>query len=139
MPELRVTPIDIVKPDRQVEAYPGEGLGIYAGFVDKDTYLPPKPGDIFYAAHQLEDPYRHGKSESYWTRPEPRRLPIVVVLPGLRRGYWFCVDDAYCSDGKLYGGWTVTKDDHLETVTVTPSINCVGLWHGWLTDGVLRW
>lgn len=47
-------------------------------------------------------------------------------------GDW-CID-APQSDGT--GGWL--RMGQVPKITVTPSINFVGLYHGWLTDGVLK-
>lgn len=61
------------------------------------------------------------------------RWPVVVVLPDRTN---FCVDSRTVSDGKLGDhGWTVTGEP--PQLTVTPSIQIGGGWHGYLTAGVL--
>jgi hypothetical protein len=59
-----------------------------------------------------------------------KRPPLWVCLPG---NWWFCVD-SQTTDGAGQG-WTVTGEP--PKITVSPSINMVGLYHGWLRDGVL--
>lgn len=56
------------------------------------------------------------------------RMPLIVRLPG---GTDFCVDGP-ASGG---GGWNVTGEP--PAVTLTPSINVVGSYHGWITNGVI--
>jgi hypothetical protein len=90
---------------------------------------------MFYAPEMLADFYRDWLSQKYFALPEPRRPPLVVILPG---GAWFCLDQQQISDGKFHEpGWDITGEPPL--LTVSPSINIVGSWHGWLTSGVLRW
>lgn len=77
-------------------------------------------------------------SEEYHRDWEGKRPPIVVVLPqrspvtGEITGWPFCVDE--CATDKTTG-WTVTGE--LPNITCTPSINAVGAYHGYITDGVL--
>lgn len=42
---------------------------------------------------------------------------------------WFCPDKKYADNQQ----WTLTGD--WPNVTVTPSINCIGSYHGWITNG----
>lgn len=58
-----------------------------------------------------------------------KRPPMVVVLPGY--GEW-CIDSPM-SGTKL--GWLVTGQP--PAVTITPSINCEGIYHGFILDGVV--
>ena len=44
----------------------------------------------------------------------------------------FCIDSAVSDETR---GWTVTGE--APNITVSPSINIVGLWHGFLTSGIL--
>jgi len=61
------------------------------------------------------------------------RLPLFVVLPN---GEEFCPDFSYSyTRGNTQEGWTVTGD--APNITVSPSINFVGRWHGFLQNGVL--
>lgn len=82
---------------------------------------------MWFAPELLEDPDYY-LSDQYRERHLGRRPPIVVCLPGGR---------VFCVDGKSAGGggWTVSGDP--PRITVTPSINWEGHYHGWLIDGVL--
>ncbi len=71
-----------------------------------------------------------------------KRPPITVALPG-PGGHpdWFCIDRK-ASDGKHDRGWEVRIDGPLAAgqkpnITITPSINCVGSYHGYITAGVI--
>lgn len=81
-------------------------------------------------------------SENYKQQHRATRPPILVYLPGCSL---FCVDGACWSsvpkpDGQgsvveYYGGWTVSGTPQL--LTVSPSINCVGIYHGFIQNGVI--
>lgn len=60
------------------------------------------------------------------------RGPIFVWLPGRTL---FCVDGKCWKDGAYYGGWTVTGQAPL--ITVAPSIDIGGSYHGFLQNGVI--
>lgn len=61
------------------------------------------------------------------------RKPIVVMLPGQ---HVFCVDaQCYSAEKGHYGGWIVTGEP--PNITVHPSIDMKGAYHGWLRNGVL--
>jgi hypothetical protein len=61
------------------------------------------------------------------------RLPLFVVLPN---GEEFCPDFCYShTRGNTQAGWTVTGE--APNITVSPSINCIGRFHGWLQNGVI--
>ncbi len=68
----------------------------------------------------------------YYRDKNYTRKPLLVRLPGR---ILFCVDGKQWSDGKFFGGWKVTGEAPL--ITVEPSINCVGVYHGLLVNGVL--
>lgn len=101
-----------------------------------------KVGDMFYGPAKEEMQLR-GKytlwvymqcrflSEHYWANNSHRR-PLFVVLPGQ---HLFCIDGQEWNSGRHWGGWTVTGE--VPDITVSPSINIGGLYHGWLKDGVL--
>ena len=60
----------------------------------------------------------------------------MVRLPG--GAGTFCVDGRCWGEQGPYGeGWDVTGDPAAGTLTVSPSIHIVGLYHGWLRAGVL--
>lgn len=75
------------------------------------------------------------------------RPPITVMIPSGRivpdriAGTIFCIDKL---STVKHEPWDVTVDlDSLvvgqkPSITVRPSIHAVGVWHGWLTDGVLH-
>lgn len=61
------------------------------------------------------------------------RSPLIVRLPGNAD---FCVDGPPFQDGRRQpGGWTVTGEPH--AITVYPSINIRGVYHGWIREGVI--
>ncbi len=85
----------------------------------------------YYSAHILSDEYKRD-----WLG---KRATIIVQLPSdpspnypAGYSYPFCVDSR--ANG-LTGGWTVTGE--VPNITVTPSIHCVGIWHGFITNGVI--
>lgn len=59
---------------------------------------------------------------------------LWVLLPGRSL---FCVDTAAYDEtrGHHGEGWKVTGTP--PTITVTPSINCIGSYHGYIRDGVI--
>lgn len=75
--------------------------------------------------------YLSPKYRADWMAVRP---PFVVKLPD---GSEFCVDSrATDSEGNLKGdGWTVTGTPPL--ITVSPSINIVGRYHGLIQNGVI--
>lgn len=101
-----------------------------------------KVGDCWYADPDALDPqgykfwhsrvaHRSKLSEAYRATWEHIRKPLCVVLPGRMI---FCVDSmCYSGERGYYGGWTVTGDH--TNMTVSPSINVGGTYHGWITNG----
>lgn len=76
-------------------------------------------------------------SAQYREQHQSRRAPILVFLPGRTL---FCVDGACWNTGPdnkivYHGGWTVSGD--LPNISVSPSINIVGSYHGFITNGVI--
>jgi len=60
--------------------------------------------------------------------------PVLVALPGDSRPH--CLHaPTLGSGGWGPSGWQVSGE--LPRLTVSPSIHVVGVWHGWLRDGVL--
>jgi hypothetical protein len=106
--------------------------GLTGETVDKATGDAPRPGDMFYAPWMLDG--ERGLAPKYFALSEPRRAPIIVVLPN---GTHFCVDTmAHDKDRGDYGeGWDVAGTP--PALTVNPSINIVGSWHGFLRNGEL--
>lgn len=79
-------------------------------------------------AHELAPRYLRERAAG---NPRP---PVFVKLPD---GSEFCLDHrAYSAEQGFHGdGWAVAGDP--PACTVTPSVNVVGRWHGYLTAGVL--
>jgi hypothetical protein len=88
-----------------------------------------------------EDGYHYITSalgSRYRSLPEPRRAPIIIALPyaGTKYQIWVPDQQAWNSTQGNHGeGWLVTGE--LPRVTITPSINCVGTYHGFVTEGVI--
>lgn len=93
-----------------------------------------------------------GLSKRYLEHDAAHRPPICVTVPmhgdesweaahpGQRRGTWFGID-CHPTD-KPDEAWNVEIVDALvhgtkPDITVTPSMHAVGIYHGWLTNGVL--
>jgi hypothetical protein len=92
-------------------------------------------GDMWFA--DSEDPIWKWELQHltayYEEHNKPRRPPLVVMLPSM---YPFCVDSCFWRNGKpCKDGWKVTGDP--PNITVEPSINIVGDYHGWLRNGVI--
>lgn len=68
----------------------------------------------------------------YYKQHNSHRRPLFIVLPGKDL---FLIDGKCWSDGKTYGGWTVSGE--IPNITVSPSINIGGFYHGWLQNGVV--
>lgn len=89
-------------------------------------------GDMYFARHEVPEEFLSPEYIRDW---KGKRKPLWVCLPygGQIEGGWpFCVDSK--ATGKDIG-WTVTGE--APKITVKPSINAVGDWHGWITDGVI--
>lgn len=70
-------------------------------------------------------------STTYVEKRMADRPPLMIRLPG---GIDFCLDcRADCPGGEV--GWQITGT--LPNITVSPSLNVLGVWHGFLRDGVL--
>lgn len=69
---------------------------------------------------------------AYYYVNNSHRLCLFIIMPGLVP---FCVDGQTWNHGVHEGGWTVTGEP--EALTVTPSINLIGVYHGFLTAGVI--
>lgn len=101
-----------------------------------------KVGDMFFIdpAEWMED--GHYRWPSYYASPKrlssfyksytQDRPPILVMLPS--RVLW-CVDSMCVNSGNWYGGWSVTGK--APNISVSPSINVGGHYHGFLTNGVI--
>jgi hypothetical protein len=83
-----------------------------------------------------------GLSQHYLRDIAPFRLPITVILPTRQGGQITFLVDGHPTD-KPDEAWQVDVDlaslvaGQKPDITVTPSINCVGLYHGFLQAGVI--
>lgn len=100
---------------------------------------PKQVGDMWYAPYLTGEanPFRNTLSQVYWRDHSPNRPPIVVRLPG---PVDFCLDSLAWKivDGRsrYYGdGWNVAGVPPM--LTISPSINIVGTYHGFLKDGII--
>lgn len=98
----------------------------------------PQVGDCWYADYYVDDEvYRNffdkRKSAEYVSDAEGKRAPIIVCIPDGNGGVLkFCPDMRANGDAQ---GWRVTGE--LPNITITPSINAEGIYHGFVTEGVL--
>ncbi len=94
----------------------------------------PKVGDLFPAPWLLREHWADNLSPRYLALPEPRRMPLVVILPG---GTPFPIDFREHNAAGPYGnGWAVSGDP-ATSLTLSPSVNVSGAYHGWIRGGVL--
>lgn len=110
-------------------------------FEDESTPWPPV-GAMWYTHSMPTTPDEFpGLAPEYWRDHFPARRPIVVMMPSKNAygeivGFPFTVDSKQRDEhGYKDCGWTVTGD--IPNVTVSPSINAVGIYHGWLQNGVI--
>lgn len=62
------------------------------------------------------------------------KRPIVVILPGR---IFFCIYSKQSTDGIQHEpGWTVTGEP--DAITMQPSVDCKGLWHGTISNGNIQ-
>lgn len=99
-----------------------------------------QPGAMWFVKEIPADRRVFGRplSPEYARDWEGKRMPLVVMIPARRTGgeepagWPFCVDtNATDSDH----GWVVTGEAPL--ISVSPSVHAVGVYHGWLIDGVI--
>jgi hypothetical protein len=105
----------------------------------------PQTGDMFYRyapdvwralvkdwrakGAQRDAPMVKYLSDEYLAERIDQRPPLTVILPG---DTWFCVDSNATGERR---GWQVSGEP--PHITVSPSINCEGVYHGFLTNGVI--
>lgn len=88
-------------------------------------------GTMWYSPWYLEHP--NYLSRPYMERWAGKRPPLFVHLPG---GVDFCVDSRPTRGGRLDdGGWEVTGE--APHITVSPSISILGVYHGFIREGVV--
>jgi hypothetical protein len=99
--------------------------------IEYDPNVKKEIGDMWYADKRYTD-HLH-LSQHYHRDWSDKRLPLYVMTPG---GGW-CVDGQPVVGGQYQesGGWTVTGE--VPNITVSPSINFPGYYHGWLQNGIL--
>lgn len=93
-------------------------------------------GDMWFAPEMVETGWQYGYalSDEYKRDWLGKRAPICICLPN--GAGVFCLDQHSFNDkGEAGAGWTVTGEP--PNLTVKPSIDAVGYWHGFLTGGVL--
>lgn len=94
---------------------------------EPENYSSAQPGDMWYIDRELD------QLSLFYRDNNMHRKPIMVMLPNRD---FFCVDSpCYSQEKGSYGGWSVTGE--APNITVSPSINMVGRWHGFLTAGIL--
>jgi hypothetical protein len=86
-------------------------------------------GAMWPAPHVLDDGVWGGMLSPKYRRDwQPTRPPLFVKLPD---GSEFCVDTCAYSEAGYHGeGWTVTGN--APSITLSPSINVEGRYHGWI-------
>jgi hypothetical protein len=86
------------------------------------------PLDYKYEEETFEEFWRDFLSNEF--RASGRNYVIYIRLPS---GTDFCPD--FKATDKRKNGWTVTGE--LPRISVSPSVNEVGRYHGWIKEGVL--
>jgi hypothetical protein len=93
----------------------------------------PRVGDCWSDAELIEGENRdhmreHFLAPEYFEKHYGRRAPLWVLLPDKT---YFCVDSRVVSSSEVGDhGWTVTGEPWHGNLTVSPSINIVGSYHG---------
>lgn len=115
---------------------------------DPEPWKDAKPGDCWYHPDwdRKEAPHPavrrmfldHQASKQYLEQWADKRPPVVVRLPC---GLGFSPDEKYRGghrgDNPEREGWTVTGSIDDGTLTVQPSVNIVGAYHGWIQNGAV--
>jgi hypothetical protein len=74
----------------------------------------------------------HFLAPEYFEKHYGKRAPLWVVLPDKT---YFCVDSRVVSSSKVGDhGWTVEGEPWHGNLTVSPSINIVGSYHGFIKN-----
>jgi hypothetical protein len=114
--------------ERPKDAQPGD-----AYFVQPEYVKEREDGVTVACGHALSSGYDAVKAQ---------RRPIAIVLP---TGYTLLVDTAFwgpSNPNSSREGWVVsivgvpTIGEQLR-ITLSPSVNIVGSYHGWIRDGVI--
>lgn len=100
------------------------GLCWFATDSNHERLLNPEGAALGYGAHYRND----------WLG---KRRGFFICMPTIEAdnlGFQIWCPDRVASDGSGEG-WKVEGD--VPNVTISPSINCTGTYHGWVKDGVL--
>lgn len=103
-------------------------------------------GAMFYVPLNIdyhEWPWMYAKPErlsDFYIQNNSYRRPLIIKLPsnnglGNIKGDIFCIDGKEWKSSNYYGGWTVSGEPPF--ITMSPSINIVGSYHGFLQNGIL--
>lgn len=115
------------KPD-----HPEVGDCWYAPYMRGRKYLrQPKPADSG-PAMAVEE--QEVLSPRYYREHAAQRDPVVVCMPD---GRYFCIDGRACDHERDYYGEGWLVQGTLPDITITPSINLVDSYHGWIKNGII--
>jgi len=89
-------------------------------------------GDMWFLDVPAEELKERHLTAQYFAQ-NANRKPLVVMLPG--RNYFLIDGQGFSAEKGHYDCWTVTGVP--PNITMHPSINFVGRYHGWLTNGVV--
>lgn len=89
-------------------------------------------GDMWFLDVPVEELKERHLTQQYF-RDNAARKPLVVMLPG--RNYFLIDGQGFSVEKGYYDCWTVTGTP--PNITVAPSINFVGRYHGYLQNGVI--
>lgn len=89
-------------------------------------------GDMWFLDVPAEELKERHLTAQYFAQ-NANRKPLVVMLPG--RNYFLIDAQCWNPERSHYDAWTVTGVP--PNITVSPSINMVGRYHGFLQNGVI--
>lgn len=93
------------------------------------------PGSCYFAPWLLSARWSNTLGSHYRRDWANKREPILIWLPN-NANSWSPDQMAFDSKSGWHGdGWIVTGD--LPNITVSPSINILGHYHGWIKNGEL--
>ena len=120
-----------------------EAPSLAVGADGKNGFQRLEIGDAWFAPHLLDPGRASIMSEklapNYYRDWAGKRAPIIVALPyrnGPGIGSHFCIDGSFWRNGEAHGdGWVVTGEAPL--LTLSPSVNISGSYHGMIQNGVI--
>lgn len=89
-------------------------------------------GDMWYLNLPQEELLKRNLTAQYFSKNSNRK-PLVVLLPG--KTYFLIDGKCFNHQRGYYDGWEVNGDP--PNITVSPSINIEGRYHGFLQNGVI--